>query len=341
MTKNLEASYRSALRWYPPAWRERNGDAIVGTLLDVAEAHGHTRAATAERLNLAATGIMTRLNLFVPPGVRSQAAGIALATGTAFSVAYLILQYWVPGGPAMLAIDPGIMMPNMGFLVFAMWPIAFVFAVAGLHLLSKVALGLSVVMSTALPILVSIPELHWSGPATRTMVFTGLLALIALCGAPRHRIRLALTTTGIAGIVFGLCWWGGGDAAYSFLMPGLALRGFDRYLWYEPLNDAGLGNVLTLVILVAVGFALARQQSIATVIGISAIPWFAVWIIQLATPAPNNLTVAGLTLRIAAMLLALVIASIARLIADNSMRPRKQTHADHRRAHTDDTTAAS
>lgn len=36
----LEIRYRQALRWYPRSWRAANADAVVGVLLDVADAEG-------------------------------------------------------------------------------------------------------------------------------------------------------------------------------------------------------------------------------------------------------------------------------------------------------------
>jgi MFS family permease len=86
---SLEARYRSALRWYPSEWRASNQDAVVGTLLDAAEADGRTRPHARELVNLAANGLATRLRRLpaaVPSGIRDRAATAALAVGAAMSL---------------------------------------------------------------------------------------------------------------------------------------------------------------------------------------------------------------------------------------------------------------
>jgi len=86
---SLEARYRSALRWYPSDWRASNQDAVVGTLLDAAEADGRTRPRIRELANLAANGVATRfrrLPAAAPSGIRDRASTAALAVGAALSV---------------------------------------------------------------------------------------------------------------------------------------------------------------------------------------------------------------------------------------------------------------
>jgi hypothetical protein len=62
----LENQYRRALRWYSGAWRRHNGEALLSTLIDAAEADGRTRALSAERRNLALNGLRERARSSVP-----------------------------------------------------------------------------------------------------------------------------------------------------------------------------------------------------------------------------------------------------------------------------------
>jgi hypothetical protein len=54
--------YRRLLRWYPRAWRDRNGDLLVDTMLDDAELKGRTAPSVAERFSAIGYGLGTRLD---------------------------------------------------------------------------------------------------------------------------------------------------------------------------------------------------------------------------------------------------------------------------------------
>jgi hypothetical protein len=88
MSTILERQYRRTLRWYPSSWRSQHEDAVIGTLLDVAEGENRSRPRLGEQLNLAANGMLTRIGLFLPARVRDGVATVALATGTAFATVY-------------------------------------------------------------------------------------------------------------------------------------------------------------------------------------------------------------------------------------------------------------
>lgn len=61
MSNQLEQQYRHALRWYPRRWRARHQAALLGILLDQAEAEGRTHMSTADRSNLTRHGLAHRL----------------------------------------------------------------------------------------------------------------------------------------------------------------------------------------------------------------------------------------------------------------------------------------
>lgn len=61
MSNDLEQRYRHALRWYPKRWRLQHQAALLGLLLDQAEAEGRTEMSPADRNNLARHGLAHRL----------------------------------------------------------------------------------------------------------------------------------------------------------------------------------------------------------------------------------------------------------------------------------------
>lgn len=61
MTSELEQRYRDALSWYPRRWRAQHEEALLGILLDQADAEGRTHMSTADHRNLARHGLGRRL----------------------------------------------------------------------------------------------------------------------------------------------------------------------------------------------------------------------------------------------------------------------------------------
>lgn len=56
------ASYARLLRWYPKGWRERNGEVLLGAMLEDAERRGRMRPTTDERRSAVVFGLGTRLD---------------------------------------------------------------------------------------------------------------------------------------------------------------------------------------------------------------------------------------------------------------------------------------
>ena len=80
-----QTRYARMVRWYSKAWREKNGAALLGTLLDSADAHGRLKPSAGERFSSMAHGVGTRLD--VKLAIRSGIAAIvvALAVGLIFT----------------------------------------------------------------------------------------------------------------------------------------------------------------------------------------------------------------------------------------------------------------
>ena len=85
-----EPRYRKLLRWYPKPWRERNGDALLGVMLDEAERCGRGPA-WGERWSAFAHGVGMRLDA----ALAWRLAIIAIVM-TAGRVLWLFVALWEP-----------------------------------------------------------------------------------------------------------------------------------------------------------------------------------------------------------------------------------------------------
>ena len=86
-----EPRYRKLLRWYPKPWRERNGDVLLGVMLDEAERCGRTGPSWGERWSAFAHGVGMRLDA----ALAWRLAIIAIVM-TACRVLWLFVALWEP-----------------------------------------------------------------------------------------------------------------------------------------------------------------------------------------------------------------------------------------------------
>lgn len=104
---DLEARYRRALAWYPREWREQNADAVIGTLLDVAESRERPRPGELATLRL--NGIRERMRSLPDASapIRERAALVGFGVNAAVAVAMLgtMLWQWMHPSPQELVID--------------------------------------------------------------------------------------------------------------------------------------------------------------------------------------------------------------------------------------------
>jgi hypothetical protein len=103
MNEQLHDAYARLIRWYPREWRDLNGEALVGVLLDQADAEHRDTPAAGERLHLALAGLRIQLVR------RERLSGAALATLLAvllFSLFYVFVITWSPGGSGGSFVGP-------------------------------------------------------------------------------------------------------------------------------------------------------------------------------------------------------------------------------------------
>ena len=78
-----EQRYRRLLRWYPRSWRARHGEALLGIMLDEAEALGRSLPSVGQRWSVFVHGMGTRLSArsalwCAAAGILLRMAGFAL-----------------------------------------------------------------------------------------------------------------------------------------------------------------------------------------------------------------------------------------------------------------------
>lgn len=118
--------FRRLLRWYPRAWRERNGDVLLGVMLDAAEQTGRNTPSLSERWSVITHGLGTRLDRRVAFAatilalVTAAATGLLTAWGTGFPAtatgAWLFPALAVFVGPVFVVAAVSALARDRGFL---------------------------------------------------------------------------------------------------------------------------------------------------------------------------------------------------------------------------------
>jgi hypothetical protein len=192
---DLREEYRRLLRWYPSAWRRRNEEVMIGTLLEDAHEAGRSHPTRADRRSLVLGGLVARAT---GSGKRSLVGVIALAAGTAFSTFYVSFIGWDPAHHYAGYLGP---FTNPSIVIGLLLAVALVFALirmTGLaHLFAFAAAGASVVIGLLAW------RYSWLGPSLATIIlFTGFaaLGLAGMNGLGRAvRLLAAVALLGFAG----------------------------------------------------------------------------------------------------------------------------------------------
>ena len=267
MSAELERRYRGTLDWYPSVWREANADAVLGTLLDEAEATGRDRPSVAQTLNLLVFGLRERARTALPASVRDRASALAWGLGAAISAVMFVATEWAPwsgGNPSVLPWKSGDMglpleasfgpFTSAGAVVLGLWIAAFVVAVAGAGSIARWILAATIPASVAL---VAFDSQSWAmlRPTSTGLVLLGAFALIAMQGSPttsrRGRVWLLVSAIGAIGFVLPLAFrvteW---NVLYDWWIP--------RMIWGDVVRPLPYLAVLAGVVLIA---AVARRYA--------------------------------------------------------------------------------
>jgi len=272
----LEQRYRSALRWYPAAWRSENADAVVGTLLDVADGDNRVRPRRGELANLAANGLLARfawVDRLYPSAVRDRAASLALGFGFSVAVITLVFYEWAPwshDGPIEQFFEPGFgPFASTGAVLSFIWIAAGLAALLRLGAVAKwllvASLGFSAWFAFGFE-----QTTMFQRPDALEVVVLGLIALVALTGKlTNHPAHLG---SGVLAMSAWYFWVLSEHIDFGErLNPGA--------IWM-PLAGNGAHFYLTVAGLAAVAFVIAKRPIEAKAIVVASLPiavaaWFA------------------------------------------------------------------
>ena len=191
-----EREWVRLLRWYPPAWRERNAAAMAGALMDEAEGSGRKRPTASDRIRLFVGGMHERA--FAPERTTGLSL-TALIGGFAFSAFYVGVITWAPGVQFAGAIGP---FTNPSIVTSVLLSVALAFAVLGRAGGARILAWLAVTAAVVIGLLAI--ALHWLGPgpnATALFVGIGLLGASRVRGAVHALLLVAAAMLFVAAIV--------------------------------------------------------------------------------------------------------------------------------------------
>lgn len=279
MNSALEAKYRRALRWYPRSWRLKYGDAMLGTLLEIADDDGRTTPTREELADLAVSGLQIRLSAHLSAKARELAATVALVTGLAFSVTYFLFHAWSPWASATEALnDPSYVgfgaFVNPGVLETALWLVACCCACSRLRRLFRA----SMMTIAALPIVLLLVERathpNWFGPSTVTLVFFSALALMTFLGTPRPQM-----------VPFGFA-----VALTGWMIEYVRIGALDRVDAHSLVSEQLLSQITVLsaeaapifsvALLTSAMLSLTGRRTAAQVILVSMVPWMVAYTVE-------------------------------------------------------------
>ncbi|MBI4939278.1 MAG: hypothetical protein HY830_00855 [Actinobacteria bacterium] len=208
-TSPAEAAFRRLLRVYPRSWRTAHGEALLGVMLDVADADGRDRPTAREGTAVVRHALRTwaavggdRLRRTGIGGSFSWIGPGALVLGTTLSAVSFLFGEWFPGVHLLWGndfhADPFGPFPSAGPLLYAVWLLAFGAAATGASRSARMLLALAAVGG---PVLWTVCDrVGTARPPLLLMYALTVFAVTALVGLPRldgaARRRLSVAAAG-------------------------------------------------------------------------------------------------------------------------------------------------
>ncbi len=268
----LDQTYRRALRWYPRKWRTRNEDAVVGTLLDLAEEDHRTAPARGELADLRASGLAVRLGPLgrIPGPVRDRVVALLFGLGSGIAiVAPIALATQRAGIPPAALRYFTIVGPFVGYLfvIYAVWLLALIAALIGRRWVARAVACIAVVLDIALKIAEGGFQSDFGrASTTTTIVFLAIIAILSFTGNPfgtrRGRVWIAVSTAVSAAFI-------GLTLVYRHVTQGGAAGSTD---WYVGPFFQWMGWLFPLVIVLALVLWRATRTAWAPAILLTEVP---------------------------------------------------------------------
>jgi hypothetical protein len=222
---DLESRYRQALRWYPKAWRRRNEDAVLGTLLDRADDEKRQAPVRSELANLRGSALLTRLGPLgrIPGPVRDRAAALAFSMAGGIAIAALVAMALQKSTlpPQWAGLSPSIgPFWGVGFIYYVVWILALIAGLLGRRWVARGTGVASIAVAVALR-LSPANRFFDHAPTTTTIIFIAALTGLSFVGNPFRSVR-------------GRMWIAVGAASWAAFM-GLTI-------WYQRVTQGGVAG---------------------------------------------------------------------------------------------------
>lgn len=210
--------FRRLLALYPARWQAEHGEAYLGVMLDLAEADARTRPTARERVSLLRhlAGVWRAELARRAAADRGLAtfrwlAPLALVNGVTLAVLCTVLGEWGPVVPGLqrAAPPPDAVWPDgprlgiltTGVLLYAVWAVAAVLAVAGRSAAARRAFAVAAVLPAGLVVLEAVTGLP--RPLLGVLAAFTAFAAVAAVGWPdglptRVRATVAVASVGTA-----------------------------------------------------------------------------------------------------------------------------------------------
>ena len=260
---------------YPRWWRQRHGDELVGSLLDLTDGQGRRRAGLRDVADVLVHGLACRARTpaaTLAVRTRAVAGGLGLASAAATSLVLLAAG----NRPDTTA--------SAGSVLFAGWLLALATAVAGPTWLARAVLAGTTAVGAAIPVVLSATPL--GAEVTRPpltilglLTLCGLLALLQPGGRPGRREVLAAAAA-LTALVAG-----------PLILQRRSMELFAGPVYYgEPQRALSLSAFLIAALLAAAAVAAAvrRARAVGAGAALAALPWLAFGLLSLHIAAPSG-----------------------------------------------------
>lgn len=260
-----DTPWRRALRSYPRSWRERHGEAMIGTLLDEAEALGLEAPSRRDRLSLLASGLAVRLGGWMPPAARETLAAASAATGLSLALVFAMFSGFSTSMDDALPFEP---VPSPALPAVALWAMSGILLLFGAARVARVTLALTALAGVgALVFAQIVPSV---GPRMITGATLVLCALVALLAPVRARGAVAVIAAVTTGIL-----------VFFHLFFEVTVGSVDVAIWLRVLTEEFTGFLAGVVWVLALLCAAVGARTLARWVAGVAVMWTAIWLARL------------------------------------------------------------
>jgi hypothetical protein len=183
MSASIRLSYQRLMGWYPSEWRDRNEEAMLGALLDHAQAQGLTRPSAADGFSLRFGGLKERV---FGPNTTDLLGILGIIAATGFALFYV--SQTLSRGPQYSGfVGP---FANPSVIAAGLFVSALAMMIARKARVARGIIFLACVLEFVIGIAATIS--NWQGPSIPTVAaFVGLgLFAIARPGGVRRAVML-------------------------------------------------------------------------------------------------------------------------------------------------------